>query len=293
MRVYLLGLGRELDIVLNFLRNTRKYEVVGILSDRRQVITSIDGVPILFTGEADIDDVEAVISVKRNQIDNCMRGGDKWRRKIIGWHCLFIPGFDLESYLEIRGMQWCFVSEDCYGGLLYRYLGMRFTSPFINTCIENEDYYRMLKDLRSRLMTEPQLLKEENMDSYALMGIGDDVKVQLFHYRNGEHGISKWIERARRIRKDSPVLIKKTILDDEDAERFAALPYEHKLGFYYKETGATGIVCLHGWKDAEIRYRYNWDFKKYVRESVGGAGFCQYDILAFLSREKDCENRVE
>lgn len=173
-------------------------------------------------------------------------------------------------------------------------MGLRFTSPFINTSISSDDYYNLLADLPRHLESSPQMGKEEDLERYAVMRLCDDVEIELFHYKNWNDALGKWNERLERVQRDSQFLVKKTIMNDEDAERFSALPYRNKVGFYYRETGQDGIVCLHGWDDSEIRYRYNWDFKKYVRESVTpSSGFLQYDVMSLFESNKPCENRTK
>ncbi len=118
--------------------------------------------------------------------------------------------------------------------------------------------------------------------------------LNLFHYRNGIEGKRKWEERLKRVNDKSPFLIKKTIVNDDDAYRFSELPYKNKIGFYYKELNLENIICLNGWNDSEIRYKYNWDFRRYVRESVSDqTGIMPFPILNVFSKHRLIKCRMK
>src|SRR5215212_830882 len=40
------------------------------------------------------------------------------------------------------------ISNDCFGGMAYEELGMRYESPFVGLFILPEDYIRLLRDLK-------------------------------------------------------------------------------------------------------------------------------------------------
>ena len=113
------------------------------------------------------------------------------------------------------------------------------------------------------------------------MGGGVETSIlQLFHYKNANEAIEKWKERVERIQPNCPILVKKTIMDDEDAYRFSELPFERKVGFYYKNLNLPNIVYLKGWEDSTIRHRYNWNFRCYVRDSLlPVSGFFQFSVM--------------
>lgn len=127
--------------------------------------------------------------------------------------------------------------------------------------------------------------KEEDINGYAIAEVGG-VHLELFHYKNGNEAKEKWNERLNRIKDTSPVILKKTIIDDEDAYLFSSLPIKHKIGFYYKDLKLESIVYMNGWEDAEIRYRYNWDLKKYIREQMLlDSGFVSWSVMDFLKNK--------
>lgn len=95
MRVYVVGLGKNLDFCLNYLRAQKNIEIAGILSDRKQCFSQIDGYPLLYITDAKIEDIDAVICT-RDETDKrlCFLLGDSYREKMIYFRCFFIPGLD-------------------------------------------------------------------------------------------------------------------------------------------------------------------------------------------------------
>ena len=58
-----------------------------------------------------------------------------------------IPCFDFESYASLKRNPISIISDDCWGGRVYHYLGLRLDSPFVNCYIYNNDFVKMIDDL--------------------------------------------------------------------------------------------------------------------------------------------------
>lgn len=289
MQIVIFGLGRKLDLFLNICSKLGA-NIVGIVSFREQVFRSIDGIPVfkideLYNISYDLILIQDKALIKDESIDKTIR------EKMVDETLFYIPHFDLEKYMEVRKNKWFIISEDCWGGMAYSFLQIPFTSPFININIPTNDYYKMLDRLEYFLKTEIDILRDEDISGYAIGQLGDrldKIQLDLWHYKNGKDAIEKWKRRLNRVQKENPILIKKTIINDEDAYRFSKLPYKNKIGFYYKPIELEGIICLSGWQDSKIRYDYAWDFKRYVRTMVDlkSKAMLSYPILDLFSDER-------
>lgn len=290
--VLIWGFGKKLDLFLNILLHNDSINILGIVSERKQCFSYFSGIPVLT--ETEIKDIEFdIILLTDKKIRNRCKDS-RIKEKMIDENVFSIPGFNLERYLKIRKEKWCIVSEDCWGGLCYSYLQMPFTSPFINTDIPLEDYYVLLHNLAYYLKCELEIFEEESLNGYAKGKLGNQICINLFHYLNGTEGKEKWNERLKRINESSAFLIKKTILNDDDAYKFSELPLDNKIGFYYKDLKLKNIICLKGWEDSKIRGKYHWDFKNYVRETVlDTTGVLQFHILDVFSDNPKIRCRME
>ncbi len=163
INVLLWGLGKKIDLILNILKRQTDINILGIIS-RRQCFSYYDGIPMVTEDDIKEMTYDIILATDGNIIKNTViEPGIK--EKIISDRCLKIPGFEFESYLNIRRRKWCIVSEDCWGGMCYHYMQMPFTSPFINIDIPMEDYYKMLEDLEGYLKLELKIIKSANKKS--------------------------------------------------------------------------------------------------------------------------------
>jgi uncharacterized protein (DUF1919 family) len=111
---------------------------------------------------------------------------------------------------RVRMRDFSIVSNDCWGGMAYEELGMRYESPFVGLFIVPEDYIRLLRDLRKSVTGEltfrhtsrhPEInrWREQIQRQYPIGLIGDDVEVHFLHYKTEPEARSKWRRRAERI----------------------------------------------------------------------------------------------
>lgn len=82
------------------------------------------------------------------------------KRKVINGEVLYIPGFDFEKYISLRENPISIISNDCFGGILYHYLNLEFSSPFINCAIAPDDFLLLANSLEG-YMKQPLLMEQE------------------------------------------------------------------------------------------------------------------------------------
>lgn len=120
--------------------------------------------------------------------------------------------------------------NNCFGGMLYHDLGVKFFSPTINLYFYADDYLTFLEDPEQYLYRE---MKDggKSSDGEGYIGIlGDTVKVIGLHYDSFETLKSKWRERSQRVDRDNLYVIGvyRDGFTDEHVERFCRLPYRNK-----------------------------------------------------------------
>ena len=67
--------------------------------------------------------------------------------KTIPARTFLLPGFRMDEYAALRTRGITFLSDNCWGGLMYHTLGMEMTSPFINMFVWTDDFIRLINDL--------------------------------------------------------------------------------------------------------------------------------------------------
>ena len=155
------------------------------------------------------------------------------------------------------------ISNNCWGGHVYRYLGMEYLSPTIGLYFFANDYVKFCKNLKYYISQELQFISVEESkhreDLYERnttcpIGILDDVEIIFLHYKSEEEALEKWNRRSNRINWEN-VVVKfseqnhcstKEILD------FDKLPYDRKIMFTTKDYHAKSQILWGGHAKKEI-----------------------------------------
>lgn len=179
---------------------------------------------------------------------------------------------------RLRNKSVSIVSNDCWGGFMYRYLRLPFNSPFIGLFVMPADYVRILADpsiLSSPLEFIPKaysrwLDKIPHPQDYPVGLLPSGIEIHFLHYPDRETARAKWTRRVRRLDWDNAIV---KLSDNyhttrEDMNRFDALPYREKVLFtgtpqpplqsaiYLPEFKAEGHT---GERIHKISHRH-WDF---------------------------------
>lgn len=143
------------------------------------------------------------------------------------------PFFDFKKYVELIESKVTIIANNCWGGITYHLLGMEFNSPFINMYVKDDDYMRMLKNIKHYLSLSPVFLEwayNSDLDrNYPVCSLGD-IKLFFNHYVDMEEVNRKWHSRCERINWDNLFVMMYTDRE-EIAEMFDMLPFEKKICF--------------------------------------------------------------
>ncbi|HMJ91581.1 MAG TPA: DUF1919 domain-containing protein [Candidatus Acidoferrum sp.] len=144
---------------------------------------------------------------------------------------------------RVRTRDFSIISNDCFGGMAYEELGMRYESPFVGLFIVPEDYIRLLRNLRSAMeesITFRDRSQHEHINQfrseiqceYPIGVIGENVEIQFLHYPTREQAAEKWQRRAARINWNK-LRVKMGWHEqphmDELLREFDAMPFDSKL----------------------------------------------------------------
>ncbi len=176
-----------------------------------------------------------------------MGGGIK--KKVINGAVLHIPGFDFADYIRLRENPVSLITNDCFGGMLYHYLDLEFSSPFVNCWIGADDFLLLVNNLEE-YMKQPLLLKYEG-DIYqcpvgTLAYLHNRICIHFNHAYSFDEAKRDFERRRKRINWDN-IFICSNVSRKEYAESFAKLPYRKK-NITGEDFGTEDSVMLLGYK---------------------------------------------
>ncbi len=193
--------------------------------------------------------------------------------------------FDFCAYIRLHHAKPSIIAQNCWGGFTYHALHLRFRSPFINMFMEEDDYLRLLSDLRGNLelpLKEDRDSEEAAKNAYPVAYLGD-VQLHLNHYKSFEEAEVFWNRRKERINWDNLFVMMYTARK-ENAMLFESLPFEKKVVFTPYDLGAEHQICLSDYNE--------WleDVEKDLWRNVNGVanGTLQYyDPIRLLNGDED------
>lgn len=152
---------------------------------------------------------------------------------IIPINILKYPGFDIDKYINIKKNPPSLFANNCWGGLTYHSLGLKFMSPLINMFENIPDYLKLLskpvaymdRNLELFEMGYDNTLKKE----YPIVKC-NDILLHFNHYFSFDEARECWEKRKKRINWENIFVMMYTEREDY-AEEFAKLPYTKKVCF--------------------------------------------------------------
>ena len=121
------------------------------------------------------------------------------------------------------------ISDDFWGGQVYKKFGLQYNSPFIGVSINSKDYLRLLKNIGYYLLENELVFLRIPEVNFPVAVLGD-ILIYFKGYKSAEEADEKWRRRLRRINWDN-LFVKMTITDIDDAVEFGKLKYKNKIAF--------------------------------------------------------------
>lgn len=146
---------------------------------------------------------------------------------------------------QLKGTDFSIISNNCWGGMVYQYFGLKYLTPTVGLFIMDNDYIRFLENLEYYL-AQPLKFIEHSQSRYQSIlekestakrdypiGLLDDVEIHFLHYHSEEECLKKWNKRLTRLNKKR-LLVKWSQRSTDNAElldRFEKLPFKNKVCF--------------------------------------------------------------
>lgn len=139
------------------------------------------------------------------------------------------------------------ISQNCIGGVVYNFYGMKFCSPLINMYIEADDFVKLVNNQQYYLNLDPILIDDTH---YPLCALGD-ITLHCLHYKSFNEVLDKWKARKARINWDKILII----MTDRDGfcerhyEEFDKFPGNKLLLTSRKRNDIRGVYTMRGFRN--------------------------------------------
>ena len=150
------------------------------------------------------------------------------------------------------------ISNNCWGGDVYKMFGLKYRSPTIGLFFYESDYVKFVSDIKKYLSAELIFItpKESRFYSKLMEEFGEkklefpiarllDIEVMFLHYNSREEALIKWNRRRKRVNYERILykLSDRTDFSEEIAKIFSNMDLPNKVCFIKeKYSGVEGIV---------------------------------------------------
>ena len=269
--------------ILKYWEGINEIEIIGITSNDNYY-DSLDGIKFYRKNELDCVDYDYIIVTAKKVFSEICDEGiilGIGKDKFISSNILYIPGFSFKKYIRLLKSRISIISDDCWGGITYHYLNMKFLSPFINMYIEDDEYLRLVHNLKEYLM-EPLVYCNKEINpvekfEYPVFKLGD-VKLHMNHYHTIEEGERFWYERLKRINWDNVFVMMYTESKDV-AKEFSKIPYEKKVCFVGSDDIVyPSVMPIKPYQSRNDKEKMLWEYIL----AIAGGRIAYYDVWSLL-----------
>lgn len=141
---------------------------------------------------------------------------------------------------QLNTLDFAVIANNCWGGEIYKYFDLPFSSPFIGLFLYPDCYLNLLENWNQINLQEIKIgftsRYKEGVLSYPVGILIENIEVHFLHYHSLEEADSKWKRRSERIRQFQQDQLYVKFCDRDGAlpehfERFEQLPFRNKISF--------------------------------------------------------------
>lgn len=293
-KIVIYGMGEQYNKNFNTIKCfvlLEQFTVVGVTAKWTPDVTSLDGYKIIKLNElytVQYDFIVVMSDIYFDEIVKELTDSGIERSKIISYRVLQIPNLDFNAYVDLKNSKVSIISNNCWGGVICRTLGIECLSPFKNLSLEDKDYLKLLGNFKYYMECEMKFgeyaYNKNSQKNYPVMLL-DDVKVHCNHDTNPDDAIEKWNRRRKKLNYDN-LFVEMYTGSRLVMEQFLKITgYEKKLCFVPFETEVKNTYQL-------SLYPGQNQFWETVNSNAGnGANSIAYNYLdLMLGRKAERQN---
>lgn len=294
-KVLIWGCGLDYNRYINVIKYREmlgEIKVIGI-TGKDKLYTCLDGYPFIQFNDIERYNIDYIIVTSEryyNEISIQAYRLGFGEGKLILARAFCLPEFRFGKYIKLLQSKVSIISNNCWGGITYHALGMKFLSPFVNMFESDQDYLRLLGRpqyyLQQRLKFKEFRYNELLKQKYPLCELGD-IELHFNHYANMEDVEQRWYERIERINWDNLFIMMYTE-EQEVLEKFDKLNYLKKVCFVPFKSSLQSAFFLKVSACEEMRRVPFWEI---VNKTAYGS-FHDYDTIELLEYGKANHGRL-
>lgn len=177
---------------------------------------------------------------------------------------------------KLNNSHFTIISNNCWGGHVYRYFRLPYESPTVGLYFYTDDYIRFLSQLRNYVSKEIKFIKPSDSKYYNELlrrgeinkpiGLLGDVEIVFLHYKSEEEAEEKWNRRCKRINWEHLIvkISEQNFCSVEDLEKFDLLPFKQKIAFTTQDYQLLSQVIFGDYINSKEVSNDTLHFRKYV-----------------------------
>lgn len=167
------------------------------------------------------------------------------------------------------------ISNNCWGGLVYKHFQTMYHSPYVNLYFKSEDYIKVLSDLYETTFSPVKFEMIYNLHekrSYPVGIMKNDAIMHFVHSSDPRKVSESWLrrcERAHSVWDPKRILVKYCDRDgfkDSFMHIFHSLPFENKVSFSVKDFNYKGHYKICGFDNMCPEGHKLFEITKHIHE---------------------------
>lgn len=166
--------------------------------------------------------------------------------------------------IGLKNRNFSIISNNCWGGFIYDYFGLKYLSPTIGCFFYSSDYLKFINNLSYYLSLECKEINKNESKYFnelkqknVFVGLIDDIEIIFVHYKSGYEAIKKRNKRAKRVNFDnliikfndqnnfrSDYLVEFDKVSFRNKIFFSGSPYLNGYDFIYYIKQRDGCLCV-------------------------------------------------
>lgn len=174
----------------------------------------------------------------------------------------------------LKNKDFTIISNNCWGGIIYRDFNLPYNSPTVGLFFMAEDYIKFIYDLRSYMNENLEFISIEDskyknylkkLNYNSPIGKLKDVEIMFLHYSSEEEAKKKWDRRKQRINWDNIIykFSDQNMCTYEQLEKFSNFNAKNKICFTTRKYNNIDSTPITKYKNSELVLNDIKYYKKY------------------------------
>lgn len=170
------------------------------------------------------------------------------------------------------------ISNNCWGGHVYRWYSIGYNSPTIGLYLFSGDYVKFIYNLKHYISIEPKFItykesrykkileKRGGKNIQCPIAVLDDIEVIFLHYKTPQEAQKKWTRRKKRIVWDNLFfkMSEQNACTIEQLQAFDKLPTTQKIVFTHKDYGLKSQIVFKDFEKSDYVKDDTTYFRRYI-----------------------------